>query len=241
MDDSKSVTRREFDDVIRRATELAATESEGGEGRFPGSEGGAEGRLAESELLRIAGEVGLPERHVRRALAEVRSGTVPRAQERGGPMDVVLGPERVRVSRVVPGTPRELAAQIDLFLAGSSLRERVRKRRLEPLDSERTLVELEVDSGTREEAVTFTFAGAGMGAMFGFLSMIGMYDVINALAYAVAPVVAGSITAGAALWSRRIHRRSLGDVQEGVEGILDRLEAGHYHGMAKDSLVTKDE
>ncbi|MSR36889.1 MAG: hypothetical protein EXR95_09685 [Gemmatimonadetes bacterium] len=50
----RSLTRPEFDEFIRRATELAARESDGGEGA-----------LEEAELLRIAREVGLPERHVR--------------------------------------------------------------------------------------------------------------------------------------------------------------------------------
>ena len=59
----RSLTREEFDAVIRRAAELAASDPDAGEGR-----------LSEVELYRIAGEVGLSEGHVRTALAEVRSG-----------------------------------------------------------------------------------------------------------------------------------------------------------------------
>jgi hypothetical protein len=99
MDDDRSVDRRQFDDVIRRAAELAAAESDHGEGA-----------LAESELIRIAGEVGLSERHVRRALAEVRSGASP-VEDDSGLFARVFGVGRVRAGRVVPGTPRVLSGQ----------------------------------------------------------------------------------------------------------------------------------
>ena len=46
-----SLTREEFDAVIRRAAELAASDPDAGEGQ-----------LSEVELYRIAGEVGLSER-----------------------------------------------------------------------------------------------------------------------------------------------------------------------------------
>jgi hypothetical protein len=57
--------------------------------------------------------------------------------------------------------------------------------------------------------------------------------------------------------ARRSHHRKLREVHAEVEGILDRLEAGetlepppaawrkwvqrHFHGMAKDVLITKDD
>jgi hypothetical protein len=165
---------------------------------------------------------------------------VPRARRDAGPLDRVLGAERVRESRVVPGTPRALAAQIDAFVVTGSLRDRVRKQRLEPLDAERTRVELEVDPGTREEAVTVAATGAGLGVAFGFMAMIGMHDAIGAFSFAVAPVVAAGIGAASTLWARRQHQRSLRDAREVVEGVLDRLEAGHHHGMAKNPLDTND-
>ena len=62
----RGLTRQEFDVVIRRAAELAGSESEG-----------SEGALTEAEVYRIAKEVGLGEGHVRMALAEVRSGASP--------------------------------------------------------------------------------------------------------------------------------------------------------------------
>jgi hypothetical protein len=178
---------------------------------------------------------------VRRALAEVRSGTVPRQHERSGPLELVFGAERVRESRVVPGTPRALAAQIDAFVAVGSLRERVRKQRLEPVDADRTRVVLELDPGTREEAVTVAATGVGLGAMFGFMTVIGMYDAISVLSFVAGPVVAAGIGTAATLWARRAHQRGPRDAREVVEGVLDRLEAGHYHGLAKDATGTKDD
>ncbi len=107
----RDLTRREFDAVIRRAAELASSDPEGGEGA-----------LTEAELLRIAGEVGLSENHVRRALAEVRAGV-----EGGSLLDRVFGPSYVRASRVVPGTPEELASRLDEFLVASQLLQPVRR------------------------------------------------------------------------------------------------------------------
>ena len=112
-DQGRSLTCREFDDVIRRASELAARESDSGEDV-----------LDEGELLRIAREVGLSERHVRMALAELHSGA---RGSTGGAMERLFGPEAVRAAGVVPGAPRELAAKLDEFLVGGQLLQAVRK------------------------------------------------------------------------------------------------------------------
>ena len=107
----RGLTRKEFDAVIRRAAELATSEAEDGERA-----------LTEGELLRIAGEVGLSEGHVRRALGELRSGEM-----RGGVLARIFGPQRVTASRVVPGTPRELAVKCDDFFVASQLLQAVRR------------------------------------------------------------------------------------------------------------------
>lgn len=88
--DGGSLTRREFDAVIRRASELASSD--------PDAE---EGTLTEGELFRIAGEVGLSDEHVRTALADVRS-----SGEGGGLLDRMFGPSSIRVARVVGGAAR---------------------------------------------------------------------------------------------------------------------------------------
>ena len=56
------LTRRDFDGVMRRATELAAEDP-----------GGADDAFSDAEVVRIGREVGLSERHVRRALEEHRA------------------------------------------------------------------------------------------------------------------------------------------------------------------------
>lgn len=82
----------------------------------------AEGSLTEAELFRIAGEVGLGEQYVRRALAEIRSGV-----EGGGVLDRIFGPAFVRAARVVPGSRDQLSGAIDEFLVASRLLQRVRR------------------------------------------------------------------------------------------------------------------
>lgn len=78
--------------------------------------------LTESELFQIAAEVGLSESHVRQALTDVRSDGAA-----GGLIDRVFGPSTVRASRVVPGTPEALGAELDDFLVASQLLQPVRR------------------------------------------------------------------------------------------------------------------
>ena len=106
----KGLSRRDFDAVIRRAAELASSDPDGTD------------ELTESELYRIAGEVGLSNRHVRLALTEVRSGMTG-----GGPLDRVFGPSVIRASRVVPGTMEELVDALDNFLVANQLLQPVRR------------------------------------------------------------------------------------------------------------------
>ena len=280
-DQDPSLTRREFDEVIRRASELAARESDS-----------REGALEEGELLRIAREVGLPERHVRMALAELRSGTMVPT---GGPMERLFGPETVRAGRVVPGSSRELAAKLDDFLVGGRLLQAVRKTdrrlqhrpavawasqvarvasatsrryyvaaarsvdiRLEEIEPGQTLVDIEVDPGTRGDsvggAVAGTLAGVagGAGATFALVSVAPLV-----VAVAAGALLAAALGAGSMSWAGSSHRRRLRDVLAEVEGILDDLENGemleppppswrqwvkrHFHGVAKDFLTIRNE
>lgn len=251
MDGGRKLTRTEFDQVIRRASEMAAHESEAGE-------------LNEAELLRIASEVGLPEHHVRRALAEVRSGSVGPAPS--GVVDRLFGPETVRAARVVPGTARELAATLDEFLAAGQLLQPVRRNermlqyrpavdwasqvaraasssarshfvasanfvdvRLDDAGEEgRTLVEIEVDPGTRGDSV----AGAVMGVIFGgggaaFGVSLAMMSVAPAAVGVAIGLAAGGLTAAAVgSWARNVQSKKNRDVVAEIEGILDRLELG---------------
>ena len=108
----RQLSREQFDAVVRRAAELAARESET-----------TEAGLTEAELYRIAGEVGLPAQHVRRALSEVRAAPITG----GAPLDRMIGPRLVWASRIVRGTPEGLAPAIDTFMTSGRLLQRVRR------------------------------------------------------------------------------------------------------------------
>ncbi|MGE0160417.1 MAG: hypothetical protein AB7T31_13485 [Gemmatimonadales bacterium] len=249
-DDGRSLTRGEFDAVIRRAAELASSDADT-----------PEADLSEGELFRIAREVGLAEGHVRRALAEVRAGTPePPA---GGFVDRVFGPAQVRVSRVVPGEPERLARTIDDYLVSTQLLQRVRRShsvlqyrpaadwasqvaratrshkyyiasskslevRLDAVDPHRTLVAFLLEPGTRGNDVG--------GAVFGGAVASGAAGTASAFGLAlVAPVglaIGVGVAVGASLWSGiffgtgAAHRRKVDDVRSEVEGILDALETG---------------
>lgn len=247
--DGRSITRRDFDAVIRRAAELAASDPEAGEGA-----------LTEGELFRIAGEVGLSEAHVRSALDDVRAGVGG-----GGVLDRVFGPSTIRASRVVAGEPKELAAKIDDFLVGSQLLQRVRRGvdilqyrpavdwasqlaraaslvslkyyisaarsvevRLEAVDDERTLVEFLVDPGMRGEHIGLTagLGGAG-GVAVGTLAGVGVATLAP-----LGLAIGAGVAIGSGVWTAigyglgRTHQKRVGEVRQEVEGVLDSLEMG---------------
>jgi hypothetical protein len=247
--ENRSLTRREFDAVIRRAAEFATSDPDG-----------ADGALTEGELFRIAGEVGLSDAHVRRALSDVRSGV-----EAGGVLDRVFGPSTIRASRVVAGEPKKLSAEIDEFLVASRLLQPVRRGigilqyrpavdwasqlaraasfssrkyyvasarsvevTLEDVGEGRTLVEFLVDPGTRSDDVAgAVFGGGTVGGALGTVAGIGLA--------AVAPVglaVGAGVVVGAGIWTGiahavgRSHKKKLREVRTEVEAVLDSLEMG---------------
>ena len=107
----RQISREHFDAVLKRASELAARDAHS-----------VEHDLSETELLRIAREVGLSERHVRRALAEMDQGASPDSF-----VDRIMGPSLVVVGRVLPGSTELLADRIDEFLVGGRLLQRLRR------------------------------------------------------------------------------------------------------------------
>lgn len=250
MDQGKSLTRREFDEVIRRAAELAASEPEGGETA-----------LTEQELFRIAGEVGLERRHVEKALTQIRSSP-PTSRN---PLAALYGPSFVVASRVVPKTRDQLVPVIDEFMVAGQLLQAVRKGqsvlqyrpavdwasqiaraasstsrkyyvasakrvevRLEPVDDIRCMVQIEVDPGTRDEYM----AGGIIGGLAGGVGAgVGVGLAVAAAAPAALAVAAGialgTAVLGGVSWSTgHYHKKRLLEVRAEVEGILDRLEAG---------------
>jgi hypothetical protein len=251
-DKGRSLTRAEFDSVIRRAAELSSSDPDA-----------PEGALSESELFRIAGEVGLDEGHVRRALAEVRAGPPPQPTG-GGLIPRVFGPAHVRVSRVVPGAPDTLAQKIDDYMVSTQLLQRVRRGhavlqyrpaadwashvaraasmrkyyiasaksvevQLDAVDPHRTLVTFTIEPGTRgNEVGGAIFGGALASGAAGTGSAIGAALLLSSSAI---PVAVG-VAVGAGIWSAiffgtgAAHRRKLEDVRVEAEGVLDALETG---------------
>lgn len=244
-----SLSRREFDAVIRRAAELAAADPDV-----------SDGSLTEEDLFRIAGEVGLGEPHVRQALAEVRSGI-----EGGGVLDRIFGPIHVSVSRVVPGSSDAVSASIDEFLVASQLLQPVHRSAgklqyrpavdwasqlaraasfgssryyvasarsvevdVEPMGQGGSRVGLLVDPGTRGEKVAEAIVGGGLvGAVVG----AGLAWAVASVAPLLLGVVIGG-TAAAGVWSGVVfavgasHRRKVDEVRAELEGVLGALEAG---------------
>jgi hypothetical protein len=249
MSKGRSLNRREFDAVIRRAAELSSSEPESGESA-----------LTEEELFRIAGEVGLGEGHVRRALAEVRSGV-----EAGGAVNRTFGPSHVRASRVVPGAPAALATKVDEFLVGTQLLQSVRRGpnilqyrpaedwasqlarsassssrkyyiassrsvevQLEPVGTEATAVTFLLDPGMRAEHVAGAIVGGGVGGgIAGGLAALGLSTIAPvALAIGAGMLVGTGAWTGIAFGTRAAYARKLADVTSEVEGVLDALESG---------------
>jgi hypothetical protein len=95
----RGVTRQDLERVVRRAAELYTRETE------------AEDNLTEAEVLRIAEEIGLPDRHVRQALYELP--ITPSAQ---GALDRWYGPPLVQGTRVVPAPPVRAMDRIEEYL-----------------------------------------------------------------------------------------------------------------------------
>ncbi len=246
----KTLTRREFDAVIRRAAELAASDSEG-----------SEGALTEAEVYRIAREVGLSDRHVRMALTEIRLGEPP-----NGFLDRIFGPAFIRAARVVPGTPRSLATMLDDFFVGTQLLQPVRRGaallqyrpaldwasqlaraasfmqrkyyvasaksvevRLEEVDEHSTMVEFVVDPGMRGDNIAGAAVGggsAGIGVGIGAMALVITSGGAAALGAGIG-IAVGSLTVAAVTHAvGSSHKKKLLAVQAEVEGLLDRLEQG---------------
>lgn len=245
----RSLTRHEFDAVIRRAAELAASDPEGGESA-----------LTEAEVFRIAREVGLPDRHVRAALSEVRVGVRGR-----GVLDRIFGPGVLTAVRVVPGSMKVVATQLDDFLAGTQLLQPVRRApgvlqyrpaldwasklaraasftsrkyyvasaksveiHLEEVDEGHTLIELVVDPGMRGDNIAGAAIGGGaVGVGIGIGASASLIAVAPVAVAAGVGVLVGSGIASAITYGvGRSHKSKLMEVQVELEGILDRMETG---------------
>lgn len=237
---------------MKRATELAASDPDGGE----------EGTLDEAEVLRIAREVGIPDEHVQQALVEVRSADVPETV-----LDRWFGNAHVRVARIVPGQRGAIAATLDEFLVGGQLLNPVRRSegvslyrpaddvfshvfrvgasvsgkanwasskefevRLRQIGDDSVAVELDVDPGIRGESAAGGIVGglaAGGGLGFG-VGMLLSSMAMPPLVIVPVAIAAGGAIAGGVTWATgRATKTRLGQVRDELEGVLDSLEGGH--------------
>ena len=251
MSGRESLSRQDFDAVMRRASEFAAEEP-----------GGSDGEFSDAEMVRIGREVGLSERHVRRALAEFRSGGGVVVRSRGGIRDLV-SPDDIRASRAVERPRARVRRELDEFMVGGQLLQRVRRRddllqyrpaidwasrvaraasstsrkhyvsaarlvevRLEEVSSESTHVDILVDPGIVANYRSGAAIGGGIvGLVVGFGVGVALATLLSLALAAVGGVVAGSAAAlTVASVAGRGFRRRLHEIHLEVEGILDGLE-----------------
>ncbi|UCF19696.1 MAG: hypothetical protein JSU87_17560 [Gemmatimonadota bacterium] len=126
-DQQHYLTRRDLESVIRRAAEL---ESESGSGVA---------ELSEADVLRIASEVGLSEKSVRRALAEVRTDAGLLAES--GLASRLCGPGLVTASRDIPRPAEDVQKALEShFQSSESLRLMRRTRSVSLWKPDRGLV-----------------------------------------------------------------------------------------------------
>ena len=251
MSGKRAISRSDFDQVMRRASELAASEP-----------GGAEGEFTDAEVLRIGREAGLAERHVRRALTEIRTGGGRALRRRSGIHELVA-PGEVRGSRAVGRPRRAVRRELDEFLAGGQLLQRVRRRddllqyrpaidwasrvaraasstsrqhyvaasrlvevRLEELPDGATQVDILVDPGITGDYRSRAVLGGGIiGLAAGYGTAAALASVFSLAAAAVGGLLVGSAAVfGIAVLAGRAFQRRLREIHLEVEGILDGLE-----------------
>lgn len=117
----RTFSRGELDRVIRRAAELQFER---------GAEDDDHATLDEAEVRRIAAEVGIEDRFVRRAIGEVRAERLlPEATPESGWLGRLVGVRSVRSDRVVPGSVGTLEARLGEHLEVAESLARVRDRR----------------------------------------------------------------------------------------------------------------
>ncbi len=248
---SRSLTRTEFEAVMKRASELAVSDPYDGQST-----------LDEAEVFRIASEVGLPHKHVRRALAEMRSDENPK-----GIIDRWFGAPQVRGSRVVLASKEDLRHTLDEFLVAGNLLEAIRQgtdrllyrpavdwisnfaragaslsRRahwaaakeieihLEEVDAGSTLIEIRVDPdirGSYTAGAGFAALLLGSGTAFGVAALAGgLLALPTVVALSLGGVSAAVVVTATARIVGRYSRRAREEVQQELEGVLDRLERG---------------
>jgi hypothetical protein len=249
-----SISRRDFEVVIRRAAELSAAEPDG-----------ADDSISEEEVIRIATEIGLAVRHVRRALYEL-----PALDD--NQQDSHWFPEPLLVStRVVPGRPESLLRQIEDYLSTREYLQVVRRRpgraflmpaddaisnlargltrpsrryhmararrvvvSVRPLDQDSAHLQFAMDmSDQRRSAIRTGWALGTIGGLIvggiaaGVVAAAGWPGPLQAAGSIIAFASGFAGTAAATLTaSRAALRRKLTAARFELEGLLDRAEYG---------------
>jgi hypothetical protein len=111
---SRAVTRRDLELVIRRALDLAGEQTDGGDA------------MSEDEVVRIAGEVGLPASSVRQALFELPA---LRQEEQPTLAARTFGPAEVSAARTISADADRLLRVLEDYL---TTREYLRLQRHQP-------------------------------------------------------------------------------------------------------------
>ncbi len=114
----QTVTQEQLERVIRRASDLQFRSSTpvGGE-------------LGAGDVVQIGAEVGLEERYVRQALAEIEAASlIPDAPSDEGLARRIVGSAIVSTSRVVPGSPADVEANLESYLREEELLRQIRSR-----------------------------------------------------------------------------------------------------------------
>lgn len=246
-----SVERRlstaEMEAVIRRAVELQAGASSAGEG------------VTETEIIRIAQELGLPSQHVQQALAEVRGRGTPET----GLLAQTFGEARVGAARIVMLATNRAQADLERYFLqcehmivqrrrpGWTVYERAsgiaaamgRATQRAPLIKAPTV---EVSISAAEEgscyvslSVDLSSARAGFAAGAAVAGGGGGTAVATVLGLAVAPPAAllGLPVLAGIWWGMRASYGNVADrTRLRLESILDRLESGELLPPARGGL-----
>jgi hypothetical protein len=105
-DEKEKLTKAQLELVLRRAAELEKASGQ------PGEE-----LVSPEEIQRIGAEAGLSPEALQRALSEVKSGALVPVTPPAPPtvVDRTIGPPRMEVERVVPGTPDDVRRRVERF------------------------------------------------------------------------------------------------------------------------------
>ncbi len=237
------LSSQQFEMVIRRAAELQARSAED-----PGSE-----VMAEGEALRIGRELGLSDRHLSQALAEVRNAP----QEESGFLSRAMGEAVIACSRAIPGNAEEVRRLVETYLLEHEFMVVLRRlpgrtiyvkargvlaviglstkqlfNRSPPLELDGLELSVQpLEEGQSFVTISTDLSGKRAGYAAGGAAVGGTMTGIGSLALAVAiappaAVLALPVLGIAAIATRGAYASNARKVRVQLESLLDRLEHG---------------